>query len=169
MLGMIDALMMTRYLDLRLGIGMGMQILRNGMQLPMHTSFLFVFISACAFIKQDALLCCCCQCRFPFNISSLVQVHPLLGSREYFKGEFRREAYESSNVYQYYSNWTIEWILKAHNINPHIHFCFLFTVSLSCKSKVSYTCPDLPPWSLNSRRVLDCRVQHGFPTNEASQ
>lgn len=51
MLRINDAVMMTRYLDLGLGIGMGMQILRNGMQLPMHTSFLFVFINVCAFIK----------------------------------------------------------------------------------------------------------------------
>jgi hypothetical protein len=51
MLKMNDAVMMTRYLDLGLSIGMGMQILRNGMQLPTRTCFLFVFISVCAFIK----------------------------------------------------------------------------------------------------------------------
>jgi hypothetical protein len=89
---------------------------------------------------------------------SLVQVHPLLGSREYFKGEFPRETYESYNVYQYHSNWTIELTLKAHNINPYIHFCFLFTVSLLGKGKVSYSYLELFLWSLDSRRVLDYRV-----------
>jgi hypothetical protein len=117
-----------------------MQILRNEMQLPMHTSFLFVFISACALLSRTPC-CVIVVVSFVFHsiYLSLAQVHPSLEAESTSSRRIPREPHESYNVYQYYSNWTIELTLKARNVNPYIHFCFLFTVSLSGKGKVSYT------------------------------